>query len=224
MRPRAFLRCVGLIAAMLAAGAANAFAQGDSTKTVRSVPTALVDAGEHGENLYDAAKANAWSTAGRRLRALDADVARLRTETDSGSGTEAERLEHEVAALHRSVTRRQRHATMAEANQVTLAVADMTALYAPKVPVEVTRLDFYGRELEIWSETGAAARLDSAGRGMRHEWDAVHLAVSVRAPAVARKFEELVTRVERAESPAEYRRLAKLELAQVDDLERVFER
>jgi hypothetical protein len=87
-----------------------------------------------------------------------------------------------------------------------------------------TRLDFYGRELEIWAETGDAARLDRATRGVRHEWDAVHPAASAHSPAVARKFDILVTQVERAGSPAEYRRLAQLELAQVDDLERVFER
>ena len=112
---------------------------------------------------------------------------------------------------------------MVEANQATLIAANMTAPYAPRVPVEVTRLDFYGRQLEIWAETGAAARLDSATRGVRHEWDAVHPAVSARGPAVARRFDALVTRLERAGSPAEYRRLAQLELAQVDDLERVLE-
>ncbi len=224
MRPKALLRCGGLIATMLATAAAHAFAQRDSAKTARSVPKALVDAGEQGENLYDAAKAKAWSTAAQRLRALEADVVRLRSEQESGSGTDSDRLQRQVAALHGSVTRRQRQATMAEANQVTLVVADMTAGYTPKVPVEVTRLDFYGRELEIWSEAGAATRLDSAARGMRHEWDAVHDAVSARAPAVARKFDALVTRVEKAKAPAEYRRLALLELAHVDDLERVFER
>ncbi len=214
----------GLIATMLAGTAARAFAQGDSTRPARAVPAALVDAGEHAENLYDAAKAKAWRTAARRLKALETDVARLHPEADSAPAGESDRLERQVAALKSSVARRQRQATMVAANQVTLIAANMTAVYAPRVPVEVTRLDFYGRELEIWAETGEAARLDSATRGVRREWDAVHPAVSARSPAVARKFDTLVARVERAGSPAEYRRLAQVELAQVDDLERVFER
>jgi hypothetical protein len=214
---------LALIATMLAGAAARAVAQGDSARTERAVPAALADAGEHAENLYDAAGARAWRTAGRRLKALEADVARLHAESNSAPAGETDRLQREVAALESAVARRQRQATMVEANQATLIAANMTAPYAPRVPVQVTRLDFYGRELEIWAETGAAAPLDSATRGVRHEWDAVHPAVSARGPAVARKFDALVTRLERAKSAAEYRRLAQLELAQVDDLERVFE-
>ena len=88
----------------------------------------------------------------------------------------------------------------------------------------MTRLDFYGRELEIGSETGATPRLESAVRGIRHEWDAVRPAVSARDSLVVRKFDALVTRIERARSPAEYWRLAEQELAEVDNLEHVFER
>ncbi len=224
MRHIKLLRCGGLIATILVAGTARGFAQGDSAKSARSVPKALVDAGEHGENLYDAAKAKTWRTAGRRLGSLEADIARLHAVADSGSRAGADRLDREAAVLRSAVARRERRTTMEEANQVTLVVADMMAVYVPSVPVEVTRLDFYGRGLEIWSETDSTARLKSAARGARHEWDAIHPAVSARAPAVARRFDALITRVERAESPAEYRRLAQQELAEVDDLERVFER
>jgi len=219
MNPTTLFRWGGLIAALLAAPAARGLAQGDSARAARPVPAALAAAGEHGENLYDAAKAKAWKTAGLRLEALEADVARLETQPD------ADRLQDEVDSLRHSVARRQRQATMVQANQVTRTVADMTAAsYGPKVPVEVTRLDFYGRELEIGSETGATVRLESATRGIRHEWDAVRPAVSTRDSVVARKFDALVIRIERARSPAEYRRLAEEELAEVDDLEHVFER
>lgn len=100
----------------------------------------------------------------------------------------------------------------------------MAVAYAPRVPVEVTGLDFYGRELEIGSETGTTARFESARRGIRQEWDAVRPAVSARDSPVARKFDGMVARIERARLPAEYRRLAQEELAEVDDLEHVFER
>jgi len=218
MKPGTLFRCGRLLAALLAAPAARGLAQRDSATAARPVPTALAAAGEHGENLYDAAKARAWRTAGRRLEALEADVTRLETQPA------ADRLQDEVDSLRRSVARRQRQGTMVQANQVTRIVADMMAPYASKVPVEVTRLDFYGRELEIGSETGATARLEGAARGIRHEWDAVRPAVSARDSSPARKFETVVTRIERARSPAEYRRLAEEELAEVDDLEHVFER
>jgi len=218
MRLQILLRCGGLIATLLAAAAPGVLAQGDTAMTARPAPTEMAAAGEHAEDLYDAAKAGAWKTAGRRLRALEADVARLSTRPD------ADRLRAEVDSLRHSVARRQRQAAMVEANQATRTIADMTAAYAPRVPVEVTRLDFYGRELEIGSETGATARLEGATLGIRHEWDAVRPAVSVRDSLVARKFDGLVARIERARSPAEYGRLTQEELAEVDDLEHVFER
>jgi hypothetical protein len=218
MKPTTLVRCGGVIAALLAAPVARGLAQGDSARAGRPVPTALAAAGEHGENLYDAAKAKAWRTAGRRLKALEADVALLDTQPD------ANRLQDEVDSLRQSVARRERQATMVHANQVTRIVAEMTEPYAPKVPVEVTRLDYYGRELEIGSETGETPRLVSAVQGIRHEWDAVRQAVSARDSLVARKFDALVTRIERARSSAEYRRPAAEELAEVDDLEHVFER
>jgi hypothetical protein len=40
---------------------------------------------------------------------------------------------------------------------------------------------------------------------------------------VTRRFDALITQLEQAGTPAEYARLAEQELAQVDDLERMFE-
>ena len=48
------------------------------------------------------------------------------------------------------------------------------------VPVEVTRLDYYGRELEIWAEVGTMARLKATASGMRHQWDTVRWRVDSR--------------------------------------------
>ena len=161
------------------------------------VPKALADAGEYGENLYDFAKANDWKHA------------------------EARRT---VAALNHSVARKQRLMTMREANQVTLDVADLTAAYKVSVPVEVTRLDYYGRELEIWAEVGTMARLKATASGMRHEWNAVRSRVEGKNRAEAEKFEALVARTERARTPKECSPLASLMLDEVDHLESVFQR
>lgn len=196
---------------------------GGATAATGPVPKALVDAGEYGENLYDAAKANDWTLAGERFTALKQSFKQLNPETGAPAQAE-DRLERTLAALSLSVARRQRRVTMEEANQVTLDVANMTASYALKVPVQVTRLDFYGRELEIWAGAREPSRLRLAAQGMRHEWDAVRPSVEERRPAEARKFAALVTQVERAKAAAEYRRLAEPVLQEVDNLEKVFER
>jgi hypothetical protein len=164
MSLQAALATGALIGMLLGAMSAPMSAQADSATAMRpTVPKALADAGEYGENLYDAAKANDWTGARTRLTALQAAVKHVPV-GNGASGQAKDSLERNLAALKRSVSRRQRRATMQQANQVTLNVADMTARYAPKLPVQVTRLDFYGRELEIWSGAGDASRLTRGGR------------------------------------------------------------
>jgi hypothetical protein len=59
---------------------------------------------------------------------------------------------------------------------------------------------------------------------MRREWDALRPRLNTRGGAQARKFESLVAQVEAAKAPAEYARLAKSVLDEVDNLEKVFHR
>ena len=91
------------------------------------------------------------------------------------------------------------------------------------VPVEVTRLDYYGRELEIWAEVGTIARLKATASGMRRQWDTVRSRVEGNNRAEAEKFEALVARVERARTPKEYSPLTSRVLEEVDHLESVFQ-
>ncbi len=187
-----------------------------------AVPKALADAGEYGENLYDDATASHWKAADGRLVRLRASVEQVRVETKVRDAAE-DRLEKDVATLARAVAGRRRREAMQDANRITLDVADMTQAFHPRIPVQVTRLDYYGRELEIWSEAADSSRLTATTQGMRREWDAVRPAVARRDPRMAKTFEALVVGVEHARTPPEYRRLAEPVLDEVDNLERVFE-
>jgi hypothetical protein len=216
------LIALALIALLATGPSASLAAQADSAGPAKQgVPKPLADAGEYGENLYDYARVNDWKNAEARLAALGTAVGTLRDETGVPRIAQ-NRLERDVDALKRSVALKERLTTMREANRVTLDVADMTAAYQVSVPVEVTRLDYYGRELEIWAEVGTTARLRATAAGMRHQWDLVRPRVEVRGPAEAAKFGALVARVERARTPKAYARLASPVLEEVDHLEAVF--
>src|SRR3984893_12471375 len=90
--------------------------------TEQSVPTALSNAGEYGENVYDYAKANDWKNADVKLAALKAAVKNVSTDVKSQNAA-VKRLDTNVTALNRAVTAKDRQATMRDANQVTLDVA-----------------------------------------------------------------------------------------------------
>jgi hypothetical protein len=217
MKLSSALCCLGAIAALRVHHTIRASAQADSAGPP---PKALLVAGERGEDLYDAARAGAWKTAARQLAGLEAAMHRLAPEIRTGAG-QGDRFEREVTALDGTVARRERQATTAHANQVTLIVADLTEPFSGRIPAAITRLDYYGRELAIGATAGDYHRLETAARGLRHEWDIVRPLATARAPAVARRFEGLVARVEAARSRAEYGRLAAPLLDEVDELERV---
>jgi hypothetical protein len=189
--------------------------------TAESVPASLSNAGEYGENIYDYAKANDWKNAGAKLTALKEAMKDVRAEVKNQSAS-LDRLDAKLAILERDVTAKDRQATMREANQVTLEVADMTSAYKLKVPVEVTRLDYYGRELEVWAQAQDSNKLQATGRQMRQTWDSLRPSIESHSATEAKKFDGLVARVESARTPADYARVATPVLNEVDNLEKVF--
>ncbi len=186
-----------------------------------SVPKSLVDAGEYGENIYDYAKANDWKKVDAKLAALKDAARKVRTDVKNQSAP-VDSLDMNVAALDRAVSAKDRQAAMREANQVTLDIADMTTAYKLSVPVEVTKLDYYGRELEIWAEAKDANKLQATSREMRHTWNALRPSIEAHSAAEAKKFEALIAQVESAKAPSDYANVAKPVLDEVDNLEKLF--
>ena len=189
--------------------------------TGASVPKSLVDAAQYGEDLYDYAKTNDWKHADATLTSLLRAAKKMHTEV--ADQTAAERgVDHTIATLSQAVAAKNQQAAMRNANQVTRGTADMTAAYDPTVPVAVARLDYYGRELEIWAQVQDLNKLQATAVAMRKEWYGLRPTLNTRGPAEANKFESLIVQVEAAKAPADYARLAKAVLDEVDNLEKVF--
>jgi hypothetical protein len=189
--------------------------------TTESVPTSLADAGEYGENIYDYAKANDWKNADIKLAALKEAAKQVRADVRNDSSAVTQ-LDENVAALDRAVPAKDRQATMFEANQVTLDAANMTTAYKLSVPVEVTKLDYYGRQLEVWAQAKDANELQATAHEMRVTWDALRPSIEARSATEAKKFEALIAQVEGAKTPADNARVATLVLNEVDNLEKLF--
>src|SRR3979409_1642457 len=100
--------------------------------------------------------------------------------------------------------------------------ADMPAAYKLGVPVEVTKLDYYGRELEVWAQAQDANKLQATAREMRRTWNSLRPSVEAHKAAEARKFDALVAQVESAKTSADYARVATPVLNEVDNLEKLF--
>jgi hypothetical protein len=187
-----------------------------------SVPASLANAGEFGENVYDYAKANDWKNANVKLAALREALNRVGRDVKNQS-TAVDRLNNNVGNLDHALIARDRQAAMREANQVTVDVAEITTAYKLSVPVEVTRLDYYGRELEIWAQARDANKLQATARELRQTWNSLRPAIASHSAAEAKKFDALVARVESAKNLADYTWVASPVLNEVDNLEKLFQ-
>jgi len=189
--------------------------------TTDSVPTSLQEVGEHGELVYDAAKARDWRKTAVDFARLKSAARQLRL--DLPSAPDLSRLRVVVAALETAAARKDRLATMRQANQVTLIAARMTDPFHPVVPSDVVRLDYLGRELEIWAEARDAAKLQSTAAELTRTWKALRPTIESRGPAaLAKEFGDLVAQVSSAKLVDDYARLAPRLLEAVDQLEGVF--
>ncbi len=185
-------------------------------------PRSLADAGEYSENVYDMAKAGDWNQAAAKLALLIHSVGQLKNDLRS-QDNQVVQMDATLAKLSLAVSSKDRRSAMKESNQMTLAVADIQASYKLEVPVEITKLDYLGRELEIWAAEKDIKKLQDTTAAMRQAWDTVRPAVeSNHGSAEAKAFSALLGKVEKARSAAEYGRLAGLVLDEVDNLENVF--
>jgi hypothetical protein len=202
---------------------AGADAQPAGAKTGK-VPEALVNVGEFGEDVYDLVKANKWADAAEKLKALKEAAKALPANLKEAKG-DKERRDETLAALGKAVAAKDKLAAMRAANQVTLIAADLSEPFNPQLPATVTRLDFYGRELEIGTAAKDLKQLKAAAAGLRKNWDKVRPAVKTGGgEAEAKRFDALITRVEAAKSVEDYGKLATPILDEVDNLEKIFKK
>ncbi|MDQ6677387.1 MAG: hypothetical protein M3Z09_08840 [Acidobacteriota bacterium] len=188
------------------------------------VPSSLANVGEYGENIYDAAKAGTWTTAAAKLGVLKDAAHRLRSDVTNAT-TEEDHLDAQIGSLDKAVARKNRVAAMREANQVTLIAANLSQPFNPKIPVDVVKLDYYGRELEVWTAAKDSSKLQTAVAEMRSTWDRVRPSVETHGgSAEAQQFDTLMTQLQNAKTPANYNKTASALLEGVDKLEKVFTR
>jgi hypothetical protein len=187
-------------------------------------PASLVDVGEFGENIYDLTKAKDWVKVGQKMKALEDATKKLAIDL-KGAETGQKRLGMTLKALGKAIAAKDEQATKREANMVTLIAADLIEPFNPEIPAAVTRLDYYGRELEIWVLAKDTGKLKTTGDAMRATWGKLQPAVKSKGGnAEAKRFNDLMGQVAAAKAVDDYARITTLILDQVDNLEKVFKK
>lgn len=185
--------------------------------SVPGVPPAIDALGHHAENAYDMAKASDWAKASASVDSLETAVA-ADTAARTATGAALQQLRGAVAA-------RDRRAALVAANWLTELGARLSAPHAPTVPADVTLLDYYGRELEIWAAASDLPKLRATSDAIGRTWEGLRVRVEQRGgSAEAARFGALVQRLRQARTVPEFAALATPILDDVDVLEAVFKR
>ncbi len=193
-------------------------------KPTGAVPAAVANVGEFAENIFDAAKAKNWSLAQEKLNALTAAVSETRTQMAAKASLES-KLEPTLSSVSQAIGKKNSHAAMRSSNELTYIAASLAEPFHPAVPVDINRLDFYGRELEIWSAENNLGKLQSTVREMRTTWDRIRPEVAAHGGQTAvDNFESLVGRAEAAKTSLAFKKVATPVLDEVDKLEKIFEK
>jgi ribosomal protein S20 len=196
---------------------------GTATQPALSSPAAATEEiGHYAENLYDWARTGDWAKAQADLSALKTALANLE---GTGQATDPHGADELLAAIEKAVQTHDARALMHAANDMTRAAAEISRQFDPKVPVEVTLLDYYGRELELWAEEGNTARLNATRSKLRETWDKVRRAVVAKGGNTeAAQFDALAAQLAIAATPKDFTAVATPILDSVDALENVFNR
>lgn len=189
----------------------------DSAQAV-GVPAAVADVGTHGEDLYDQLKASDWTKAKLTLDSLTRSVSALRP-------NERDQLAGVMDSLRTSIGAHQRQNAIVAANRVTFIGAALTEAYHPKMPANIVRMDYYGREIEIWAAQRDLPKLRLTAMDLRKTWDAVRSdEVSHGGSAPAARADSLIAQLDSARTVTSYAKLATPILDLVDALEKPFEK
>jgi hypothetical protein len=201
--------------------AASSTAPTGAAAAAAPIPAAVNEVGTYGEDLYDQAKTPNWVAAKAYLDSLHTAATNL-PRTDQIQSQRSQ-LDSAITALDQAVASRNSAAALEAANRITFLSAQMTTPYHGATPTEVLLLDYYGRELDIWSARKDTAKLKQTAAALTSTWNALRPTVEKNGGSVAAGHTDaLVARINAAKSPAQYARVATPFLDEVDELEKVF--
>jgi hypothetical protein len=190
--------------------------------TAEQPPYELVQVGASAEELFDAAYATDWSAADEAVRSMSQAQGDLPTNLPQADLVA--QLETYLHAVRAHVRSHERAATMDDANRITRLVTDVSDRYQEQVPNDVKLLGFYGRALEVGLAQHNTVALTKAAADVESTWNALRPTLEQRGKSdEVQRFTDIVVELDAAKRPADFVAPARAELAETDNLEKLFQ-
>ena len=143
--------------------------------------------GEYAEDIYDGAHAGNWKLASAESTQLADSSSKLRS--DLPSAREIGEIQSRVSALEKDIAKKDRLAAMTDANEITRPAAEVTDEFRSTLPVQVVKLDYLERKLQIESAQGSLSSLKQTTSEIRSNCNGVKAALEQKHSVTANSFE-----------------------------------
>jgi len=177
------------------------------------------------EEIFNLAQGGKLDRTGKKLDALKKNVAAISHIQDEANNSVLPRLGRTIAELELAITAKDRLDTMRYANRITLLAATVAVPSKSSIPMEVSFLDYNGRELEILSEVKKTEKLSGVVIRMHLAWQTLMpKLIEHNCRKELKRFSEIMGHLESARSPEEYGHLSRQVQAETDVMKALFAR
>ncbi|HUK33599.1 MAG TPA: hypothetical protein VLV86_06800 [Vicinamibacterales bacterium] len=181
-------------------------------------PLALSEIDDSARYLFDAARDSRWTAAQDQLQTLQQALEDLPTGIrPTDEATSLRRRVHELADM---VASKDRVRTMDAANAITQSVIGLSVTFQSRVPSQIPRLGYLGRQVELGVATNNRTLITRAVADIRQAWNELQPELEGRGHrADVRRMTDIVVTLEGATQLNDDDSLARAELGVVSHLE-----
>jgi hypothetical protein len=184
-----------------------------SSRLSGQVPASLNTTFQNAGQTYDAVVNRDWESAATRLDALKSAISQVHSdlkpvtnENDAradGVSSKLNMLDLDVMSLSDALRAHDHDSALRKANEITMPIADLALMYSSKIPGDLMRLKYYGRELDIAAATDDASTVRDSADQVLKIWKELRPAVEAAGgQQEAQQFNDLVDRMEQNNNPS----------------------
>lgn len=194
----------------------------------QQLPKAIYNTGEAAEDLVDYAGAANWSKIKLKIDAIDNLYTSYRAEAIKNklSPQLLDFYSQYVEQLNKDLKLKQADQIAFAANQITGIGTDFENHFSHKIPPEVSRLDYLGRELLLEGKDNNSIAVDRRLGDIDETWSVLKpVIISHKGNKQAAEFERLVSKIKSLKGKIEskeYREYVNKYSDQIDNLEKLF--
>jgi len=181
-------------------------------------PLALSEVDDAARYLFESARDNRWTDAGNQFYTLQHAAEDLPAGLAPADVVAS--LRRRIRELADTVPHHERVRTMDAANAVTQFVIGLSGAFESRVPAQVPRLAYLGRQLELGIAAGDSTTINRATVEIRQTWNELRPELEQRQHlADLRRMSDIVVSLEVTKSRTSQGALARAELDAVSHLE-----